>query len=105
MVGPGFVVGFYGILLDPGENLSMTVSADGHQLAFTSSQDGQTPDIFLTTEAGPNKPSYKFEIGGIKLSPGKTVTMKLDLDKQKLFFKDNDTKRDAYDVLVTRVKP
>ena len=36
---------------------------------------------------------------------GKTVTMKLDIEKQKLFFKDDDTKRDAYDVLVMRVYP
>ena len=102
MVGPGFVVGFDGILLDPGENLSVTVSADGQQLSFTSSQDGQTPDIFLTTEAGPDKPSYKFEIGGIKLNPGKTVTVTLDTVKERLFFKDNDGKKDKYDVRVER---
>ncbi|MDQ3821358.1 MAG: hypothetical protein M3362_27270, partial [Acidobacteriota bacterium] len=46
--GPGFVVGFDNIALDPGENLTMTVSPDGQQLSFTASQDGQTPDIFIT---------------------------------------------------------
>jgi hypothetical protein len=100
--GPGFVVGFDNILLDPSENLSMTVSPDGRQLSFTASQDGQTPDIFITTESGPDKPSYKFKIGGIKLNPGKTVTVTLDLKKERLYFKDDDTKRDKYDVKVER---
>jgi len=105
MEGPGFVVGFQGILVDPGENLTMTITPDGRELSFTASQDGETPTIFITIATSHKEPSYFFEIGGIKLSPGKTVTMKLDLEKQKLFFKDNDAKRDAYDVLVTRVNP
>jgi hypothetical protein len=105
MEGPGFVVGFKDILVDPGENLTMTISPNGRELSFTASQDGETPKIFITIATSRKDPSYFFEIGGIKLSPGKTVTMKLDLGKQKLFFKDNDAKRDAYDVLVTRVNP
>jgi hypothetical protein len=103
--GPGFVIGFRDVMLDPGETLTMTASPDGRELSFTASNDGQTPNVFITIESGRKHPSYFFEIGGIKLSPGKTVTMRLDLEKQKLFFKDNDTKRDAYDVLVTRVNP
>jgi hypothetical protein len=105
MEGPGFVVGFQDILLGAGENLTMTISPNGRELSFTASQDGQTPKVFITIASGHKEPSYFFEIGGIKLSPGKTVTMKLDLEKGKLFFKDNDAKRDAYDVLVTRVNP
>jgi hypothetical protein len=103
--GPGFVVGFRDIMLDPGESLTMSATPDGRELSFTASSDGQTPNVFITSASGRKHPSYFFEIGGIKLSPGKTVTMKLDLEKQKLFFKDNDTKRDAYDVRVTRVNP
>src|SRR6266567_4272342 len=103
--GPGFVVGFSDIKLDPGESLTMTATPDGKELSFTASNDGQTPNVFITIENGRKHPTYLFEIGGIKLSPGKTVTMKLDLDKQKLFFKDNDAKRDAYDVLVARINP
>jgi hypothetical protein len=92
-------------MLDPGESLTMTATPDGRELSFTASNDGQTPNIFITYEKGRKHPSYFFEIGGIKLAPGKTVTMKLDIEKQKLFFKDNDTKTDAYDVLVMRVNP
>jgi hypothetical protein len=105
MEGAGFVVGFQDIMVDPGENLTMTISPNGRELSFTASQDGQTPNVFITIATGHKDPSYFFQIGGIKLSPGKTVTLKLDLEKQKLFFKDNDAKRDAYDVLVARVNP
>jgi hypothetical protein len=83
----------------------MTISPDGRDLSFTASQDGQTPNIFMTLATSRKEPSYFFQVGGIKLSPGKTVSMKLDLAKQKLFFKDDDAKRDAYDVMVTRVNP
>ena len=103
--GPGFVVGFRDVMLDPGETLTMTATPDGKELGFTASADGQTPNVFITYEKGRKYPSYFFEIGGIKLSPGKTVTMKLDIEKQKLFFKDNDSKRDAYDVRVARINP
>ncbi|MBI3649661.1 MAG: hypothetical protein HY231_01285 [Acidobacteria bacterium] len=105
MEGPGFVVGFEGILLDPGENLTMTISPDGRQLSFTASQDGETPNLFISIESGHKKPSYLFEIGGIKLSPGKTVTVALDLEKGRLYFKDNDPDQDPYDVTVVRLNP
>ena len=105
MEGPGFIVGFADVLIDPGETLSMTISPNGRELSFTASADGETPSVFITIETGKKNPSYEFEIGGIKLAAGKTVTMKLDLEKQKLFFKDNDSDRDPYDVFVTRVNP
>jgi len=105
MTGPGFLVGFEGLLVDPGETLSMTISPNGRELSFTASTDGETPSVFITIATGHKEPSYEFDIGGIKLAAGKTVTMKLDLEKEKLFFKDNDPDRDPYDVFVTRVNP
>ena len=105
MEGPGFLVGFQDILLDPGENLTMTISPNGRELSFTASADGETPTVFITVETSRKEPSYDFEIGGIKLAAGKTVTVKLDLAGEKLFFKDNDPDRDPYDVAVTRTNP
>jgi hypothetical protein len=105
MEGPGFVVGFEDILLDPGENLTMSISPNGRELAFTASADGETPTVFITVETSRKEPSYDFKIGGIKLAGGKTVTVKLDLEHEKLFFKDNDPDRDPYDVTVTRANP
>jgi len=105
MTGPGFLVGFEGLLVDPGETMSMTINPNGRELSFTASQDGETPSVFITIATGRKSPSYEFEIGGIKLAAGKTVTLKLDLEKQKLFFQDNDPDRDPYDVFVTRTNP
>ena len=105
MEGPGFVVGFEDILLDPGETLTMSISPNGRELSFTASADGETPTVFITVETSRKEPSYDFTIGGIKLAAGKTVTVKLDLDHEKLFFKDNDPDRDPYDVTVTRANP
>lgn len=102
ITGPGFVVGFEGIMLDAGESLTMTVSSDGRELSFTASADGETPEIFITTEDGPTKPSYEFEIGGITLSAGKTITVKLEPEKGRLHFKDDDGDVDKYDIAVAR---
>lgn len=103
--GPGFVVGFNDINLDPGESLTMTATPDGREISFTASNDGQTPDIFITIESGRKHPTYLFEIERLKLSAGKTVTMRLDIAREKLFFKDNDAGKNNYDVLVERINP
>jgi hypothetical protein len=105
MTGPGFLVGFEGLLVDPGETMFMTISPNGRELSFTASADGETPSVFITVATGKNRPSYEFDIGGIRLAAGKTVTMKLDLEKEKLYFNDNDPDRDPYDVYVTRTNP
>jgi hypothetical protein len=103
--GPGFVVGFSDVKLDPNESLKMTASPDGRELSFTASGDGQTPDIFITIESGRKHPTYMFEIAGLKLAAGKTVTMRLDIAKEKLFFKDDDAGKNNYNVRVQRINP
>ncbi len=103
--GAGFVVGFEGISIDKGETLNMTVSPDGRALSFTASADGETPSVYITTDSGEDKPSYEFEIGGIALAGGKTVTVKLDPDAGLIYFKDDDGDADKYDVKVARTNP
>jgi len=105
IVGAGFVVGFSGISVDKGENLNMTVSSDGRELSFTASADGETPAVYITTDDGADKPSYEFEIGGIALTGGKIVSVKLDPDKGLIYFKDDDADEDKYDVKISRTNP
>jgi hypothetical protein len=105
VVGAGFVVGFDEISVDKGETLQMTVSQDGRELSFTASADGETPSVYITTDDGPDKPSYEFEIGGIALTAGKTIAVKLDPDKGLIYFKDDDADEDKYDVRVSRTNP
>jgi len=103
--GAGFVVGFSDISVDKGETLNMTVSPDGRELSFTASADGETPGVYLTTDDGADNPSYEFEIGGITLAAGKTVSVKLDPDKGLIYFKDDDGGEDKYDVKISRTNP
>ncbi len=103
--GAGFVVGFDGISVDKGETLNMTVSPDGRELSFTASADGETPGVYMATDDGADKPSYEFEIGGIALSAGKTVSVRLDPDKGLIYFKDDDADADKYDVKISRTNP
>ncbi|HEX8688312.1 MAG TPA: hypothetical protein VF654_17490, partial [Pyrinomonadaceae bacterium] len=105
VVGPGFVVGFDDISVDRGETLTMKVGGDGRELSFTASADGETPSVYITTDSGPDRPSYEFEIGGIALSAGKTVSVKLDPDKGLIYFRDDDGDEDKYDVRVSRTNP
>lgn len=105
IVGSGFVAGFSDISIDKGETLNMTVSADGRELSFTASADGETPSIYITTDDGADKPSYEFEIGGIAMTAGKTLSVRLDPDKGLIYFKDDDGDADKYDVKVSRTNP
>jgi len=105
VVGSGFVVGFDDISVDKGETLSMTVAPDGRALSFTASADGETPSVYITTDAGADKPSYEFEIGGITLKGGKTITVRLDPAKGVIYFQDDDGDEDKYDVTVSRTNP
>jgi hypothetical protein len=99
---PGFVVGLENVLLDPNEQLMVSVAPDGETITFTASADGETPTIYVTTSDGPDKPSYSFEVGGVTIDAGKTLTMTVDLEKGKVFFEDNDGNEDAYDVTFER---
>jgi hypothetical protein len=105
ITGPGYSVGFEGILLDPNETLTMTVSPDGRELSFTSSADGETPEVYFAIDPNPNSASYIFEIDGMEIEAGKTVFAKLDTRTGKLDFKDNDGSEDQYDVRMFRINP
>jgi hypothetical protein len=46
MVGPGYVVGFEDIPLQPSQTLMMSMSADGRQLVFEEGQTAPSPQVF-----------------------------------------------------------
>ena len=105
IAGPGFLVGLDGILLDPNENLAISIAPDFESITFTASADGETPSLYFTTEDGADQPSYSFEVGGITLDGGKSLTMTIDVENLKVFFKDNDGNEDAYDIEIERTNP
>lgn len=102
--GPGYTMGFEGILLDPQEFLHMTISPDGKEMSFVASQDAETPAVFLSFDpADETSPSYVFHIGGVELEAGKTLHVSLDLAGGYVYFEDDDGNDDAYDLSVTRI--
>ncbi len=105
ITGPGFVVGFEDILLDPDESLMITASPDGKQLSFTTSADGQTPTIYFATDSGHDQPSYLFHIGGVEIKGGTIITATLDLQNGRIFFRDNDGRHERYTIRMTRLNP
>jgi hypothetical protein len=105
MTGPGFVVGFRGLPLTPGEVQTMTFASNGLHLSFTANHDGPTPQLFLTEQSGRAKPSYRFEVASSLLEAGKTITVDLDTDKGRLYFKTDDVKKDSFTVKMRRTNP
>ncbi len=101
---PGFTVGLSGIRLDPRETLTATISYDGEEISFTSSADGETPDIFFAfDDEDDRQASYLTEIGGVELIRGTTLTFNFDFENGKLFMADNDGNEDAFDIELIRI--
>lgn len=105
MTGPGFVVGFRSVRLTSGQVQTMTLAANGLHLSLTANQDGPTPQVFMTTQSGRDKPSYRFEITSALLKIGKTITVDLDKDKGRLYFKTNDPGKDSFNATMRRTNP
>lgn len=105
MAGPGFVVGFRGLALTSGQVLTMSIGSTGSQLSFTANQDGPIPQLFLTLQSGRGKPSYRFDLTSSFLETGKTITVNLDVEKGRLYFKSDDIKRASFGVKMRRTNP
>ncbi len=103
---PGFTVGFDGVMLDPDETLHTTIAPDGETITFTSSADGETPDIFFAFDPDDDSgDSYIVEINGTPIEAGKTLTVHLDFENDKLEIKDDDGKSEEYEIDIIRIKP
>ena len=101
---PGFTVGFNDIRLDPKETLTATISSDGEEISFTSSADGETPEVFYAFDPNDDsRTSYLTLIEGVELSAGKQLFYNFDFEEGKLFFSDNDGNEDSYDIELVRV--
>src|SRR5438132_575129 len=77
MTGPGFVVGFRNVPITSAQVQTLSIASNGLQLSFTANQNGPTPQLFLTTQSGRGKPSFRFEVSALT-DVGKTITVELD---------------------------
>ena len=101
---PGFTVGFSEIRLDPNEILTATISADGEEISFTASRDGETPEVFFAFDpVDDSQSSYLTLIEGVALTAGKALFYNFDFENGKLYFSDNDGNEDSYDIELVRV--
>ena len=98
---PGYSVGFDEILLSPKEVVKMTITLDGEQLSFTSSADGETPEIYYAVDT--DEDSYFCQVRGGHLDPGGTLSAAFDDETGKFQFKDNDKSDEKYDVDFKRI--
>jgi hypothetical protein len=105
MTGPGFIVGFRSLRLSGGQIQKVSISANGSDLSFTAPENGATPQLYLTTQSGRDQPSYRFEIVSPSLSIGKTITVNLDRENGKLYFKSDETKKSSFSVMMRRTNP
>jgi hypothetical protein len=105
LTGPGFVVGFRGVPLLSGQVQTMNMASNGLSLSFTANQDGPTPQLFFTSQSGRGKPSYRFEVSSSLLATGKTITVDLDTEKGRLYFKSDNAKKDSFTVKIRRTNP
>jgi len=105
MSGPGFVVGFRSVPLISGQVQTMSIASNGLHLSLTANQDGPTPQLFMTAQSGRGKPSYRFEVASSLLKTGNTITVDLDIDKGRLYFKTDDAMTDSFTVKMRRTNP
>jgi len=105
MTGPGFVVGFRGLSLVSRQVQMMGIASNGLHLWLTANQDGLSPQIFLTSQSGRGKPSYRFEVTSSVLEVGKTFTVDLNADKGLVYFKTDSVKKDSFTVMMRRTNP
>ena len=105
MTGPGFVVGARMLPIRSGLIHTVTISANGSTVSFTSSQDGEMPILFMTFQTDRTKPSYRFEIGAASLSAGKILSLELNSAVGRLTVKSSDPKQLKLSIQVRRTNP
>jgi hypothetical protein len=108
--GGFFTVGFQDIQLNPDDWFVMYLYTDpqGPALYFsadTNATESVTiPTVFVALEDTANQTSYLIEIGGMTLEPGKEVGVTVDTIDRRVYFSDNDTQDNAYDLTITTVR-
>jgi hypothetical protein len=99
MVGSDFTVGFEGINLDNGEELTMYVypGQDGPKVSFEANNDQtKIPTLFFSLNDDSTATGYNFKISDIQLAKGKLVQVVADTERKRLYLGDNDESDDNY---------
>ena len=88
MVGPGYDLGVDDINMDPGQKDVLIVSADGKQLSYKTAS-GESPSLIIGTQT--DQADYAFEVKGLEMTGGGTISINLDMNDGQLDIKTSGT--------------
>jgi hypothetical protein len=101
MIGPGYDLGVLDIGLDPGQQDTLALAADGQQLSYTT-ESTESPSLIVGFEqVGAD---YEFEFAGVDVAGGGTINLAVDL-KEGFIVIDTDGTQVAgkYTLRMTRI--
>ena len=100
VIGPSYDLAVEGIQLDPDQKDTISFSADGTTLSYTTS-GGETPTLDLGIEHADS--DYDFQLEGATVEGG-TINLTLDYAKGQLIVKSDDNKKPiAYNLAFSRI--
>jgi len=101
MIGPGYDLGLTGIKVSVGQKDSIKFDASGRSLSYQPS-NVEAPNIFFGIST--KNDDYEFELDGVEIDAGGTISTNLDTTKGRLGIKIADTKQDAiFNLLLSRI--
>lgn len=101
MIGSGYDIGLEGIKVLAGQKDSIKFDATGQSLSYQPSS-AEAPNIFFGIST--KNDDYEFELDGVEIDAGGTISANLDTVKGRLGIKVADTKQEAiFNLLLSRI--
>ena len=91
IIGEGYYIGLYNVILDPGakDTLEMTNSGDG--LKYTT-EYAEAPTIVIGFDGVGSEPDYEFSGTGVDIDPGSSIIAAWDKTQKAVAFGTSNTK-------------
>ncbi|HEU4322964.1 MAG TPA: hypothetical protein VFS21_07410 [Roseiflexaceae bacterium] len=104
--GAGFTMGVNDLDLDAEEQFEFQLSPDGDYIAFKSTQTIVAPDIYITYDpVVEGDPSISFEISGVTVQAGETISLELDPALERVYFDSTGLQEEEFLVTMSMVWP
>lgn len=100
--GPGYVVAVDDMWLEPSEQSTLTVAADGRELVYESSSE---QDVTLMLVLDDNGESTRFDLRGVNVGANQMVRIIVDSANQMVLLDGSALETMDYGVEITRVTP
>jgi hypothetical protein len=101
MIGPGYDLGLSGIKVLPGQKDAVQFDASGRNLSYKPSSS-EAPNVLFGLATASD--DYEFELDGVDIDAGGTISASLDTAKGRLGIKIANSKREAsFNLLMSRI--